>query len=115
ESLITPNDPALLTVYPQLIVDLSHYGGPKKGRIFDGIVQEVDIPTGKVLFEWHSYPEVGLRESYVPPPKANAKKPAPWDYIHLNSIDVEPNGNFLVSARNTHALYEINHTTTKVL
>jgi hypothetical protein len=51
----------------------------------------------------------------VPPPKANAKKAPPWDYIHLNSIDVEPNGNFLVSARNTHALYEISHTTKKVL
>ena len=115
EFLITPNDTALFTVYHQLHVDLSPYGGPKNGRIFDGIVQEVDIATGKVLFEWHSYPAIGLRESYVPPPKANAKKPAPWDYVHLNSIDVEPNGDFLVSARNTHALYEISHTTKKVL
>ena len=115
EFLITPNDTALFTVYHQLHVDLSPYGGPKKGRIFDGIVQEVDIPTGKVLFEWHSYPAVGLREAYAPPPKTDAKKPAPWDYFHVNSIDVEPNGNFLVSARNTHALYEISRTTKKVL
>ena len=115
EFLITPHETALFTVYHELHVDLSPYGGPKNGRIFDGIVQEVDIPTGKVLFEWHSYPEIGLRESYAPPPKAKAKKPAPWDYVHLNSIDVEPNGNFLVSARNTRALYEISHTTKKVL
>jgi hypothetical protein len=68
------------------------------GRIFDGIVQEVDIPTGRVLFEWHSYPEVGLKESYAPPPKKSAgKKAPPWDYFHINSIDEEPNGNLLVS------------------
>jgi hypothetical protein len=112
---ITPENTALFTVYHQLHVDLTPYGGPKNGRIFDGIVQEVDIPSGKVLFEWHSYPEVGLRESYAPPPKANAKKQAPWDYFHVNSIDVEPDGNFLVSARNTHTLYEISRTTKKIL
>ena len=107
EFRITPQNTALFTVYRQLPVDLSKAGGPKKGRIFEGIVQERDIASGRVLFEWHSYPEVGLRESYAPPPKATAKKPAPWDYFHINSIDVEPNGNFLISARNTHALYEI--------
>jgi Arylsulfotransferase (ASST) len=115
EFVITPRNTALFTVYHQLHVDLSAFGGPKQGRIFDGIVQEVDIPSGRLLFEWHSYPQVGLKESYAPPPKAKAKKPAPWDYFHVNSIDVERNGDFLVSARNTHALYEISHTTHKIL
>ena len=111
EFLITPNDTALFTIYQQKHVDLSKVGGPKEGRIFDGIVQEVDIPTGRVLFEWHSYPEVDLNESYVPAPKPNkgAKAP-PWDYIHINSIDPEPNGNLLISGRNTRALYEISRT-----
>jgi hypothetical protein len=112
---ITPDDKALFTVYHQLHVDLTPYGGPKDGRIFDGIVQEVDIPTGRVLFEWHSYPDVGLNESYAPPPKKSAgKKAAPWDYFHINSIDVEPNGNFLISARNTHGIYELDRGTKKI-
>jgi hypothetical protein len=112
---ITARNTAIFTVYHQLHVDLSRSGGPKDGRIFDGIVQEVAIPSGKVLFEWHSYPQVALSESYAPPPKANAKKPAPWDYVHVNSIDLEPNGNLLVSARNTHAVYEIARATHKIL
>ena len=113
---ITPDGKALFTVYHQLHVDLTPYGGPKEGRIFDGIVQEVDIPTGRVLFEWHSYPEVGLSESYVPPPEKSAgKKAAPWDYFHVNSIDAEPNGNFLISARNTHAIYELSRSTKKIV
>src|SRR5205085_1293553 len=84
------------------------YGGPKRGRIFEGIIQEVAIPSRRVLFEWHSYPRIALRESYVPAPSAatGAKTP-PWDYFHVNSIDVEPNGNLLVSARNTHTLYRV--------
>ena len=116
EFVITPDNTALFTVYHQLPVDLSSVGGPKQGRIFDGIVQEVDIPSGRVLFEWHSWPEVGLKESYAPPPKATkGKKAPPDDYFHINSIDVEPNGNFLVSARNTHALYEIDRKTRKIV
>jgi hypothetical protein len=97
-------------------VDLSSVGGPKEGKIWDGIVQEVDIQTGRVLFEWHSYPQVAIGESYAPPPKAKAgAKAPPFDYFHINSIEVEPNGNFLLSARNTHAVYEIDRKTKKVL
>jgi len=116
EFLITKNDTALFTVYHRLSVDLSSVGGPKQGSIWDGIVQEVDIATGRVLFEWHSYPQVGITESYAPPPKTKAgAKAAPYDYFHVNSIDVEPSGNLLVSARNTHAVYEIDHQTKTVL
>ena len=115
EFLITPHGTALFTVYRQLHVDLSPYGGPKQGRIFEGIIQEVDIASGRVLFEWHSYPRVSLRESYVPTPAAKSAKTSPWDYFHINSIDVEPNGNLLVSARNTHTLYELDKHTGKIL
>lgn len=116
EFIITPRNTALFTVYHQLHVDLSPIGGPKEGRIFDGIVQEVAIPSGRVLFEWHSWPEVGLEESYAPTPNASAgAKAAPDDYFHINSIDLEPNGNFLVSARNTHAVYEIDRRTRKII
>jgi hypothetical protein len=108
EFLITRRNTALFTVYRPLHVDLSPFGGPEQGRIFEGIIQEVAIPSGRVLFEWHSYPRVGLRESYVsPPPAAKGAKAAPWDYFHINSIEVEPTGTLLVSARNTHALYEL--------
>jgi hypothetical protein len=116
EFLITKRNTAVFTVYHRLPLDLTSIGGPKEGKIFDGIVQEVDIRTHKVLFEWHSYPRVGLKESYAPPPDPNkGADAAPMDYFHINSIDVEPNGNFLISARNTHAIYEIDRKTKKIL
>jgi hypothetical protein len=31
----------------------------------------------------------------------------PWDWFHLNSIDHEPNGNLLLSARSTWAAYQL--------
>jgi hypothetical protein len=108
EFRITPQDTALLTVYKRRPADLRVVGGPRKGMVFDGIVQEVDIATGRVLFEWHSWPRVGLKESYATPlPTAGGAPARPFDYFHINAIDLEPDGNLLVSARNTHTLYEI--------
>jgi len=115
--VITRRNTALFPIYHQVPLDLSSVGGPKDGRIFDGIFQEVNIKTGKVLFEWHSWPTVGLKESYAPapkPPKAGKKAP-PYDYFHLNSVELEPNGNYVISARNTHTVYEIDSKTHKIL
>jgi hypothetical protein len=39
----------------------------------------------------------------------------PYDYFHINAVEPEPNGNLLVSARNTHTLYEIDRRTGKIL
>ncbi len=116
EFLLTSRDTALMTIYHRRHVDLRGIGGPKDGLIWDGIVQEVDIPTGRVLFEWHGYPQIGIKESYSNPPKKQlGTKPFPYDYIHLNSIDEEPNGNLLISGRNTDAVYEVSRRTGKVL
>jgi hypothetical protein len=104
EFLITPRDTAMLTIFNRTRV---------AGRaVFEGVVQELDIPTRRVLFEWHSLAHVGLDESYAPRP---AKRSVPFDYFHVNSIDVEPDGNLLVSARNTHAVYEISRRSGRIL
>jgi len=116
EFLITPRDTALLTIYNRKRLDLTSIGGPKDGWIWDGIVQELDVATGRVLFEWHSYPQIGLRESYSrPPPKQLGTKSFPYDYVHLNSVALDRDGNLLVSARNTHAIYKIGRRTGKII
>jgi hypothetical protein len=116
EFQLTSRDTALMTIYHRKHVDLRSIGGPKDGLIWDGIVQEVDIPTGRVLFEWHSYPQIGIKESYSHPPKKQlGTKPFPYDYIHVNAIDEEPNDNLLISGRNTDAVYEVSRKTGKIL
>ena len=61
-----PEDTALITIYDEVDMDLTSLGGPADATVLDGIVQEIDIETGDVLFEWHSLDHVELSEQ--PPP-----------------------------------------------
>ncbi len=112
EFLITPQNTAFFTVYRQVPRDLSALGGPDDGSIEEGIVQEVDIPTGRVLFEWHSADHVALSESYNAVPKDSS---SPYDYFHINAIEPDRDGTLLVSARHTHAIYKIRRSDGAVL
>ncbi len=97
EFLITPEDTALITIYSKVPRDLSGLGGPVDGVVLDGIVQELDIETGEVLFEWHSLEHVGLEESYT----------KPYDYFHINHIDVYDEDHLLISSRTTSTVYKV--------
>jgi hypothetical protein len=109
EFQILPNGDALITAYAEVPnVDLRSVGGPKKGTLLDSIIQEINIQTGHVDWEWHAYGHITLSESYVP------KTEHPYDFFHINSIQLLPNGNLLVSARGTWAIYEINMKTGRI-
>ena len=109
EFLITPHDTALLTSYEVRPADLSAVGGPRAGLAIGGIVQEVALPSGRVLFEWRSLDHVDVAETHA------AWQGHPLDYFHVNSIDLTDDGNLLVSARNTWAVYKIERPTGRVL
>lgn len=113
EFVISPQNTALVTVYGTKKLDLTSVGGSKDSLVLDGIVQEIDIKTGRVLFEWHSIDHVGLAETYVPMPKDTTKEP--WDYFHINSINVDKDNNLIISARNTDAIYKIDRKTGNVI
>jgi Arylsulfotransferase (ASST) len=102
EFQITPQGTALIDAYVPVRMDLSKYGGPKNGTVIDCVIQELDIKTNHVLWEWHSLGHIPLSASYAHPTSVQ-----PWDYLHLNSIDLQPNQNLLLSARNTWAAYLI--------
>ena len=87
--------------------DLSGVGGPATSYAFDSVVQEIDVRTGKVVFQWHSLDHVPLSESLQAneEPAHHASKKRPFDYFHVNSISDGPGGTILVSGRNTSALY----------
>ncbi|MDA3649157.1 arylsulfotransferase family protein [Saccharopolyspora indica] len=99
EMIITPRDTALLIAYRTVQLDRP---------VVEGVVQEIDIATGEVLFDWRSLDHVALDESTVPLPEDPA---APYDYIHLNSVTEDANGNLLISARHTDAIYQLDRAT----
>jgi Arylsulfotransferase (ASST) len=106
---VTPKGTALITAYRPVRWDLSSVGGSTKGVAFDSIVQEVDIKTGHVLFEWHSLGNVPLADSYAKP-----ATDTPFDYFHVNSVDSDAAGDLLVSGRGTHTVYEIDRNTGRI-
>ena len=104
EFLITSRDTALLTIFHRV---------RQRGKlIFEGALQELEIATGRVVFEWHSIDHVALSESYERAPK---KTSLPFDYFHVNSIGEDADGSFLVSARNTHAVYKLDRRTGRIV
>jgi hypothetical protein len=109
EFLITARDTALISCNNFVQLDLTAYGGPADGTVIEGVVQEIDIATGDVLFEWHSLDGVAVTETLFAAAEV-------WDYFHINSIDLDPSdGNYVVSARNTSAIYKIDHQSRNVV
>jgi hypothetical protein len=100
---IAPHGVAYVTAYSAIRCDLTPVGGVRNGVMLDTAVQELDMKTGLVRWEWHSLDHVGVSESHTPVPTTAT----PWDWFHLNSIDPEPNGNVLVSGRSTWAAYQL--------
>jgi outer membrane protein assembly factor BamB len=112
EFLISPQDTALITIYNSVPRDLTPVGGSRNDRVWQGIVQELDIETGEVLFEWQSLEHVGIDETY----SAVTQDGRPGlDYFHANSIEVDRDSNLLVSARQTFAVYKIDRKTGEVI
>jgi hypothetical protein len=115
EFLITPDDTALVIAYEAVPHDLTGVGGPAEGWIWDCVVQEVDVETGEVLFEWRSIDHVPVEESAQREPAKTASEQAPFDYFHANAIDVDDDGGLIVSARNTSAVYKIDRESGEVV
>jgi hypothetical protein len=101
ELLLTDRGTALVTS-----LEVRHRGA--RGLTMGGVVQELEVPSARVLFEWRSLDHVAVEESYSP-------VGYPWDYFHVNSVDVDADGHLLVSARNTWAVYKVHRQTGAVL
>jgi Arylsulfotransferase (ASST) len=110
---LTANGTALLTAFNPIHCNLTGIGGPQDGAVTDSAFQELDVRTGLVRREWTGLNHVALAESYSSP--YGAKTEWPYDYFHVNSLDQEPGGEMLISARNTWTLYELNEQTGEVI
>lgn len=114
EFVLTPSGTALFTVYRVVPTDLRPIGGPRRGHLLDSMVQEVDVATGKLLFEWDARDHVALSESYISPTTIPGNG-GDYDFIHLNSISVGTDGNLLISGRHTWTLYKVNRSSGAIM
>ncbi|KAH9828456.1 Arylsulfotransferase (ASST) [Teratosphaeria destructans] len=118
EFKVTGNGTALITIYDRTHVDL----GPTAmfdtvdgdGLIVDGIFQELDISTNELLFEWRAsqhFDSTYFHHSYGS--KVNGE--TAFDYFHINSVDKDSKGNYLVSLRHLYMLVYIDGRTGVIL
>jgi hypothetical protein len=101
---ISPQGTAWLDAFDPVKMNLTAMGGVANAVVNDSIVQEIDVKTGLVMWEWHAFGHIPLRDSYAPMPHTTLN----WDYVHVNSIDPGSHGDVLLSARNTWTVYDVN-------
>ncbi|HEY2478239.1 MAG TPA: arylsulfotransferase family protein [Solirubrobacterales bacterium] len=112
EFLITPQNTALVLAYTTATANLTSIGGPANQTVIDGVVQEIDIKTGKVLFEWNSADHVPYSQSEQPLP---ASPSTPWDWFHVNAVKLDTDGNLLIDARDTWTAYKVDRLSGKII
>jgi hypothetical protein len=112
EFLLTPQGTAIIMAYSPVQADLSSLGGATKGIVVDTVLQEIDVKTGLIVWQWNSLGHVGLDESFsnIPGNPANA-----FDYYHGNSVFADSHGNLLVGGRNTSSVQLVNKRTGAIM
>lgn len=106
----------LMTVYQPRMYDLTNFEryGIKNGMgwIVEGVFQEVEIESGRVVFEWRSLDHMDPSTSWTYPGTTDTSgdglhEDTPWDYFHINSIDKNVDGDYLISARHMSGIYKL--------
>ena len=110
EFQLTRDGDALFTVYSPIRVHLPGTPAGKLSPLLDAIVQEVDIRTGLVVWEWHSYGHIPLETSQATPQNS-----ASYDAFHINAIQELKRDRVLISARDTSAIYKVDRAGGRIL
>ncbi len=112
EFLITPWNTALILAYTTATANLTSIGGPADQTVINGVVQEIDIRTGRVLFQWNSEDHVPFGQSEQPLP---ASPSTPWDWFHINAVHIDSDGNLLIDARDTWTTYKVGRASGRII
>ncbi|MFJ5266732.1 arylsulfotransferase family protein [Streptomyces sp. NPDC088387] len=112
EFLLTDEGTALIISYQPVPYDLSPVGGPKDGIVINSVVQEIDIATGEKLMNWSALEHVPLNHSDVQP---SPERNRPYDYLHVNSVGIDTDGNLLISGNAASTVYKVDRETGDVI
>jgi Arylsulfotransferase (ASST) len=107
---LTPDGDALFTVNSLVMVHLPGTAPGALSLFLDSILQEVDVRTGLVVWEWHGLGHIPIADSY-----ATTKTSPYFDAYHFNSIQQLSGNRVLASARDTSAVYEIDRASGHIL
>ncbi len=103
EFVLSARGTAWIDAFDPVERNLTARGGSAHAVVTDSVVQEIDVKTGLVMWEWHALGHIPLSDSYSPMPHSSH----PWDYVHVNSIDPGKPGQLLLSSRNTWTVFDV--------
>ncbi|KAI9734931.1 MAG: hypothetical protein M1834_002011 [Cirrosporium novae-zelandiae] len=106
EFYITENNTALVTMYVKKQIDLTSLGGDDDGWVLDGHFQEIDIATNELIFSWKASDYIPVNETYNTMNNTGSKD-SPFDWFHINSLQKDSAGDYLISARVMDCVYKI--------
>ncbi|RMZ87376.1 hypothetical protein DV736_g5386, partial [Chaetothyriales sp. CBS 134916] len=115
EFKITDEGTALITIYNKTRMDMRDLGRSERAWVLDSIFQEIDIETNKLIFQWRASDHYNTSESMESNPIAGYISPWPFDYFHINSVDKDSKGNYLISSRHMHTLTYIDGQTGSII
>lgn len=99
---------ALVTVYLSEEISLAEFGRPEEKTFLEtGGFAELDINNAEILYDWRSYNQIPLQETVHYHPNSRIEGPPGWDYVHINSVDKNDAGDYLISMRFTNTLYMV--------
>lgn len=106
EFQLTNEGTALITVYNDTILDMRDFGffRGEHGWATDCLFQEIDIETNELLFQWVASENVRPADTHYVQPTAGFVESEPFDFFHINSIEKDSRGNYLISSRHFHTI-----------
>ncbi|CUM47185.1 unnamed protein product [Debaryomyces tyrocola] len=102
---------AVFSTYQAIPYNLSTWNSSMEdGWVYQNVINEIDTSTDEVIFLWNSIEHIPISESLVLNQIEDGKGKSneyPFDYLHMNSIDKDRDGNYLISGRHAWSLYYI--------
>ncbi|MEO6166548.1 MAG: arylsulfotransferase family protein [Chitinophagales bacterium] len=110
EMRIYPDGYRLMQCYDEQEVDMTPYGGVPNANVTGLVIQQID-PDDNVLFEWRSWDHFQITDA------ANdiSLTTNDVDYVHGNSMELDFDGNLLISSRHLDEITKIDISTGNII
>ena len=111
ELRVLPNRHALLMSYDKQIVDMSQIvqGGNPAALVTGLIIQEID-ENKNVVFQWRSWDHIPITDATYEDFLSDE-----IDYIHGNAIELDNDGNIMISSRHLDEITKISRSTGNII
>ncbi|KAJ4150379.1 hypothetical protein LMH87_011131 [Akanthomyces muscarius] len=99
ELKLTDNGTAIMMMHRITQVD-KPFRGLQSGWINDAIIQEVDMASNELIFEWRASQHFDVETSQADIKNQGRTAETAFDFFHATGIDIDHNGNYVISSQN---------------